>query len=116
MDVTSQAQDLETLFTQVKNMLPKNNTVDWGYFTQMTYGLQAAGNDQQKLNIITHFANKFSTDVVPLLSAQASTDPPEPASHDVPPPRGGGFMPISWNARLINGNYFHPPNKVVIRG
>ena len=82
----------------------------------MQYGLEAAGNDEQRYNIITHFADKLKTDVLPMLATQQQNIPAEQGSHDVPPPKGGGFAPLPWHPRVINGEYFHPIGKVTIRG
>ena len=85
----------------------------------MQYGLAAAAsaeNDEGSLNILTHFATKLSTDVVPLYKAQLANQTVTPQSAAVPPPKGGSFAPIPWHPRVINGEYFHPVGKMTIRG
>ena len=114
MDITSQAQDLESAFTKLQGILGKK--VDWSYYNQMKLGLKVAGNDEQRINIITHFADKLKTDVLPMLQVPQTNTPAEAGSQDVPPPKGGGFAPLPYHPRVINGEYFHPVGKVTIRG
>ena len=114
MSIDEQAVDLETAFNKLKGTL--GNKVDWGYYDQMQSGLKLATDDQQKLNIISHFADKFASDVVPLIQAQATDTTPQPPAQDTAPPRASGFSFVPWHPYVINGNYQHPPGKVTIQG
>ena len=117
MSIKQQTQELEGAIGKLKSAL--GNKVDWSYYTQMQYGLAAAAsaeNDEGSLNILTHFATKLSTDVVPLYKAQLANQTVTPQSAAVPPPKGGSFAPIPWHPRVINGEYFHPVGKMTIRG
>jgi hypothetical protein len=117
MSIKQQTQELEGAIGKLKSAL--GNKVDWSYYTQMQYGLAAAAsaeNDEGSLNILTHFATKLSTDVLPMYQAQLKNEQVTPQTTSVPPPKGGSFAPIPWHPRVINGEFFHPGSKMVIRG
>ncbi len=114
MSVKQQTQKLDGLITKMKSAL--GNKVDWSYYNQMQYGLEASTNTEASLNILTHFATKLGTDVVPLYQAQLDGQSVGQQNHDQTPPKGGSFAPIPWHPRVINGNYWHPHGKMTIRG
>ena len=114
MSVKQQTQALEGAINKMKSLL--GNKVDWSYYNQMQYGLAASTNTDASINILTHFATKLSTDIVPIYQAQLNKEAVPGQSHDQTPPKGGSFAPIPWHPRVINGTYFHPRGKVTIRG
>ena len=114
LSVTQQTDNLDAVFAKLKQTL--GNKVDWSYYDQMKFGLAATPDPEAKMNILTHFANRLSTDVMPLLSQDTSSQPSQPATQPSVPPKGGGMGPLSYHPWVINGNYWHPPEKVTIRG
>ncbi len=114
MSVRKQTQDLEGAINKMKGVL--GNKVDWSYYNQMQYGLQASTNYSASINILTHFATKLNSEVIPMYKAQLNNEA-IPTPHDAEtPPKGGSFRPIAWHPRVINGNFFHPVHKVTIQG
>ena len=114
LSVTQQTDNLDAVFAKLKQTL--GNKVDWSYYDQMKYGLAATPDPEAKMNILTHFANQLSTDVMPLLTQDTTSQPSQPNTQPSVPPKGGGMGPLSYHPWVINGNYWHPPEKVTIRG
>ena len=92
------------------------NKVDWSYYNQMQYGLAASTNYEASINILTHFATKLNSEVIPIYKAHLNNQTIQVPHDTSTPPKGGGFQAIPWHPRVINGNYYHPVHKMTIRG
>ena len=114
MSVKQQTQSLEGAIAKLKSAL--GNKVDWSYFDQMQYGLAASTNNEASLNILTHFANKLKTDVLPKFSALQQNEPISQTNNTTAPPRGGSFRAIAWHPHVINGEDFTPEGISTIKG
>ncbi len=114
MSVKQQTNSLEGAISTLKKAL--GNKVDWSYFDQMQYGLAASTNNQASLNILTHFATKLKTDVLPKFAALQQNQPVSHTEITTAPPRGGGFRPIPWHPHVINGEDFTSEHITTIRG
>ena len=114
MTVLDTEKELNNVIGLLKTKL--GNKVDWSYFDQMKYGLSATQDTDAQMNILTHFTNKLNTVVTPLLQEQQPVAPSTPATPAPVPPKGGGFGLLPWHPYVINGDYYHHPQKVSIRG
>ena len=114
MSVKQQTQDLEGAMNKMKAAL--GNKVDWSYYNQMQYGLAASTNYEASINILTHFATKLNSEVIPIYKAHLNNQTIQVPHDTSTPPKGGGFQAIPWHPRVINGNYYHPMHKMTIRG
>ena len=112
INVSAQTTELHQLITNLKVKLPN---YDWSYMDQMQSGLDIATNNTAKVNILTHFANKMVTDIVPLLSPSTSQGTTTTKQAQAPP-RASGFGPGDWHPQVINGNFFENHAEHVIRG
>jgi hypothetical protein len=111
-------QQTETQMNDAIAKLKKTlgNKVDWSYYDQMQYGLAATPDDDAKMNILSHFANSLSTNVLPILKQHQSGESTQPAEQPSVPPKGGSLGALPYHPWVINGNYFHKPGKVTIQG
>ena len=114
LTITDTETQLNNIISQLKTRL--GNKVDWSYFDQMKYGLAATSDTDAQMNILTHFTNKLNTEVAPLLQPQQPSDSPKQPEPTPVPPKGGGFGPLPYHPHVINGDYWHHPEKVSIRG
>ncbi len=106
---TLQASNLESSMVELKQKYPN---LDWAYYDQMKYGLQAATDPDQKQNILNHFSDKLADDI----AAQKAKEGPQPTDTSTPPGKGAGFGPVSWNPSVINGAFDDQDRQVVIHG
>ena len=114
LTITETENQLNNIIGQLKTRL--GNKVDWSYFDQMKYGLAATSDTDAQMNILTHFTNKLNSEVTPLLQQQQASTTAKPAEPTPVPPKGGGFGPLPYHPHVINGDYWHPADKVTIRG
>ena len=113
MLVNSQIKQLNGVISNLKQQLPD---ADWSYIDQMQDGLAIASDNTARMNILNHFANKIKTDIVPELKQQQQKSPGVSPTNSEAEPRGSGFGDLSYSPVVINGEYYHHPAKVVIRG
>jgi len=114
LTITETETQLNNIISALKTKL--GNKVDWSYFDQMKYGLAATSDQDAQMNILTHFTNKLNTEVAPLLQPQQPSDPPKQPEPTPVPPKGGAFGPLPYHPHVINGDYWHPVDKVTVRG
>ena len=113
MLVNEQIKQLNGVVDALKKRVPN---ADWSYIDQMQSGLAIATNNTARINILNHFAEKITTDIVPKLNQQTPVSPGVSPSPPEAPPRGSGFGNLSYNPFVINGEYYHHPKKTVIKG
>ena len=113
MLVNEQIKQLNGVVDALKKRVPN---ADWSYIDQMQSGLAIATNNTARINILNHFAEKITTDIVPKLNQQTPVSPGVSPSPPEAPPRGSGFGNLSYNPFVINGEYYHHPKKNVIKG
>jgi len=108
-DTVLETGNLESQMTELKQKYPN---LDWAYYDQMKYGLEATTDTDAKQNILNHFSDKLADDI----AAQKAKQDPQPAQTTTPPPKGSGFGPVSWNPLVINGAFREDNQQVVIHG
>ena len=111
---TSEAQKLTDLSSKLESMVGPNPL-----FQQIKTGLATATNNQQTMNVISHFSKQLQQQVLPLLASKASSAAVSPSPAPVASPPNAiqtASAQVGHPTLSINGTHTDDPSKTVITG
>ena len=114
--VHQQAIQLGNVMGQLKHALGNKTDFD---FQGLSQGLRIATTNEARMSILNHFSQQINQKLLPLLrkeTAPASSSQ-GPAHQEAPLVQDShGADGFAARANIINGDYYHPPDKLTIQG
>ena len=111
--IKTQTHELLKSIVLLKRAMPN---YDFSYIDQMQSGLRASTNYSSSINIITHFAKRIQSNVLPEYLKLQQNQPASPQKDEPVPPKGGSLGPLPYHPWVINGNSWGHSEQVVIKG